>query len=74
MDVDVKRIGPDESFHTGIYVRAKVGARWESVDISVLTKEALLKWLKSNGGDNIVAEDVVGILLGHGHLHEKKGG
>ena len=58
---------------TGIYVRAKlVSDDFESVDISVLKPESLLEWLKSRGGDNPWAEDVVGILLGHGHLHAKK--
>lgn len=55
---------------TRIYVRAKHDSgKWESVDIICLTKESLLDWLKSRGGDNPHAEDVVGILLGHGHLH-----
>jgi hypothetical protein len=55
---------------TRIYVRAKhESGRWESVDILCLTKESLLEWLKSRGGDNPYAEDVVGMLLGHGRLH-----
>ena len=56
---------------TGIYVRAmRESGKWESVDIPCLTKESLWEWLKSRGGDNPYAEDVVGILLGHGHLHQ----
>lgn len=54
---------------TGIYVRALDGTRWVSCDICELDKASLLEWLKSRGGDNPWAEDVVGILLGHGHFH-----
>jgi hypothetical protein len=54
---------------TGIYVRAKVDNKWKSVDIAQLDKESLLRWLRSRDGDNPWAEDVVGILLGHGNLH-----
>ena len=58
---------------TGVYVRAQFSdGKWGSVDIAILTKESLLSWLKSRGGDNPWAEDVVGILLGHGHLHDKE--
>lgn len=64
--------GDPESFPaTGIYVRAQFpDGQWSSVDIYCLTKDSLLGWLKSRGGDNRWAEDVVGILLGHGHLHD----
>lgn len=56
--------------HTGIYVRAKhKNGGWESVDIVLLEKESLLEWLRSRGGNNPWAEDCVGLLLGHGHLH-----
>lgn len=56
---------------TGIYVRAWSDSddKWVNADIARLDKESLLYWLKSRGGDNPWAEDVVGILLGHGHLH-----
>lgn len=69
--VDEKRFSESETWgNTGIYVRAKhESGKWESVDIVLLTKTSLLEWLKSRGGDNPYAEDVVGILLGHGHLH-----
>lgn len=60
-----------DNLSTGIYVRAKhESGKWESVDILCLTKESLLDWLRSRGGNNSWAEDVVGILLGYGHLHE----
>lgn len=54
---------------TGIYVRAKVGDKWDSYDIAQLDKASLLAWLLSRGGSNPWAENVVGILLGHGPLH-----
>lgn len=67
LHVDPSRIGLGES---GIYIRA-VGpeGKWGTFDIVDLDKESLLTWLRSRGGDNPWAEDVVGILLGHGHLH-----
>lgn len=66
LKVDKKRIGFGE---TGIFIRAKKDNKWGSYDISELTKESLLSWLKSRGGDNKWAENAVGILLGHGNLH-----
>ena len=54
---------------TGIYIRAKHDGKWGSYDISYLTKVSLLSWLKSHDGNNPWAEDVVGILMGYGHLH-----
>lgn len=55
---------------TGICVRAqRENGTYETVDISSLTKESLLVWLKSEGGDNRFAEDAVGIMLEHGPLH-----
>jgi len=60
-----------ESDRTGLPIRAKFEPhdRVYTTDIYLLTKESLLEWLKSRDGDNAWAEDVVGILLGHGHLH-----
>lgn len=60
---------------TGILVRASLTkadgtAKWDSFDIYYLEKASLLTWLKSRGGENKWAEDVVGILLGHGALHD----
>jgi hypothetical protein len=59
---------------TGLYVRAfnPISERWEGHDIVFLAKDSLLSWLRSRGGDNSWAENVVGILLGHGHLHPLK--
>jgi len=57
---------------TGVYVRAlNTSGEWINADIAQLDAESLLTWLRSRGGDNPWAEDVVGILLGHGHLHKK---
>jgi hypothetical protein len=57
---------------TGIFIRAKTDAgRWVTCDISELDKSSLLSWLRSRGGDNVWAENVVGILLGFGNLHDK---
>lgn len=50
---------------SGVYVRAKVGERWENVDAVYLTKESLLEWLRSRGGDNPWAEEFICMLLGH---------
>jgi len=70
--VDPERLEPN--FSTGLYVRAKrPDGKWISADLCQLDKPSLLAWLKSRGGNNRWAEDTVGILLGHGHLHETQG-
>ena len=69
------RSSAEQDLHgaTGIYCRAKsVDGKWGSFDIAELTRESLLIFLRSRGGDNPWAEDCVGILLGHGHLHKLK--
>ena len=64
---DPTRIGIGE---TGIYIRAQdINGKFISCDISELTKASLLEFLRSRGGDNPWAENCVGIILGHGHLH-----
>ena len=51
---------------TGLFVRAKqADGRWGSVDIAELDTVSLQSWLRSRGGENQWAEDVVLILLGH---------
>ena len=65
---------------TGITVRALVKSSrpderpddYECVDIGELDKPSLLRWLRSRGGANEWAENVVAILLGFGPLHEPK--
>ena len=56
---------------TGLYIRAKIAGQWQSVDIADerVSKADLLGWLRSRGGANRYAENVVGILLGRGPLH-----
>lgn len=55
---------------TGIFVRAWTAeGRCVTACISELDRASLLAWLRRDDGDNPLAEDVVGILLGHGHLH-----
>lgn len=51
---------------TGIYIRAEIEGKWESVDIGDkrLSNEQVLEWLKSRGGDNPWAENCVLLLLG----------
>ena len=59
----------NKKLETGIFVRALTPDGYKSVDIALLTPESLLKWLKSSGGNNPLAENAVGMLLAHGHLH-----
>lgn len=56
---------------TGIFVRAQnKNGKWETTDIVHLDSQSLLEWLRSRGGQNVWAEETVGILLGHPHsLH-----
>ncbi len=69
LKVDSRREG-DVRHATGICVRAQnPDGSWASADIYELTKGSLLEWLRSRGGENPLAENVVGVLLGHGHLH-----
>lgn len=63
-----RAINEDLREATGIYVRAKCNGKWGSYDIATLEKESLFQWLRSRGGENVWAENVVGILLGHGPL------
>jgi hypothetical protein len=50
---------------TGIYVRAQDDeGRWHSADVARLDEPSLTEWLRSRGGENLWAENVVRILLG----------
>jgi hypothetical protein len=50
----------------GILVRAiNVNGLWDNIDIAHLDAESLLTWLRSRGGANDYAEQVVFLLLGH---------
>jgi hypothetical protein len=55
----------DRNGSTGIYVRAIVDGKPQSVDIACLDADSLLGWLRSRGGNNAWAEHVVLMLLGH---------
>ena len=70
LKVDQSR-GILSGIRTGIMVRAKSNDRWVSVDIGVLDSTSLLLWLRSRGGENEWAENVVGTLLGHDCIHPK---
>jgi hypothetical protein len=73
MNVDPKRWqmvidNPEirDGYETGIFVRAKLpNGKIDAVDIAFLDKDSLLKWLRSRGGHNEFAEEVVLVLLGH---------
>lgn len=64
--VDPARRGVEEP--TGILVRARHDDRWVNADIAELDETSLTRWLKSRGGDNPWAEQVVRILLGHPNI------
>lgn len=50
---------------TGVVVRALHHGTWVTVDIAHLDRESLLVWLRSRGGRNRLAEQLVLRLLGH---------
>jgi hypothetical protein len=52
----------DNRSTAGIYIRAKVGERWDSVEIAQLTRASLVEWL-SEEPDR--ALQVVLLLLNH---------
>lgn len=54
---------------TGIFARATYKGKWLSVDIYYLEKDSLYEFIK--GGANPWGDDIIGILLNHGHF--KKG-
>ena len=51
---------------TGIYIRAEVDHKWGSWDIGdpAVSDEQVLSWLRSSGGYNPFAANVVGLLIG----------
>ena len=55
---------------TGIFIRAKVNGKWDSVDIGDvrLPDAEVATWLSSSGGENVMAEKVAMILLGRDPL------
>jgi len=69
LTVDEGRLAELGDKSTGIFVRATRNGSYGTYDIAALDAPSLLEWLRCRGGENKWAENVVGILLGHGHLH-----
>lgn len=64
MKIDPKRI---ESYEPGcIPIRALHEKKWGTWEVPQLDKESLIEWLKPRSIE--YHKDVIGILLGHGHL------
>ncbi len=64
---DPERIN-DQGLHnfTGIYVRAvDPDGKWDNADIAELDRASLKAFLRSRGGRNTWAENVVAVMLGH---------
>ena len=56
----------DREEQTGIFVRAQnTSGEWVSADIARLDRDSLFAWLRSRGGENLWAENVVLQLLDH---------
>lgn len=63
LTIDPTRVG---QVPTGIPIRARgPDGGWGTFDIFDLTRDSLKTWLRSRGGENEWAENVVLILLGH---------
>lgn len=63
--IDERRVRADP-MDTGINTRALgLDGKWGSYDISLLTCESLLRFLRSRGGRNQFAEATVLLMLGH---------
>lgn len=76
MSEDALKYVPEKPYHadpkrivvgpTAIFVRAVDGeGKWHSADIVTLDRDSLIRWLRSRGGKNLLAENVVLVLLGH---------
>lgn len=64
LEVDPIRAGRDLQ-ETGIPVRARLGEKWGAWDIVFLREASLDAWLRSRGGQNEFAENVVKAILGY---------
>jgi hypothetical protein len=73
LHIDPQRAEMADNFpRTGAFVRAKdQSGKHQSVDITLLNKASLLALLRSRGGRNEWAENMVGLLLGHGPFHDR---
>lgn len=67
------RVDPEREHlpESGIYICAVHPVTERSVfcDLAHLTRESLLVWLRDHDRD--WAHDIIGVLLGHGHLSEE---
>lgn len=66
--VDPSRIGLHS---TGIYIRAILDDRWGSHDVVHLDADSLISWLHSRGDCNPMAENMLGVVLGHDQICER---
>jgi len=63
-----KRVDPDRAdLHglTGFYCRAMNGDKWVSADIAELDRDSLRAFLRSRGGENLWAENIIAGLFRH---------
>lgn len=60
---------PDTS-NLGLLVRVKNGPGWDVADAYALTRESLLRWLRSRGGKNLWAENIIMDIMGYDHFDE----
>lgn len=66
MKIDPERL----DLESGIPIRAydPRTERWGTYDMAQLDKESLIEWLRDAGVEYL--KDIIGILLGHGHLRD----
>lgn len=70
MKIDPTRIGGYEPLCIPIRALDPRTEQWGSFDVAKLDKESLIEWLSKR--DLNYVKDVVGILLGHGHITDKE--
>ena len=55
-----------EDYETAIFVRAVYpGGKVDNADIWLLDRKSFFVWLRSRGGDNLWAENVLMLVFGH---------
>jgi hypothetical protein len=70
--IDPQRVAEGEYYRTGILIRAWNGEKWVTADIAQIDKRSLYVWLRSEGGNNRLAENTVAIFLGHEHFEAEE--
>ena len=66
LQTDPNREGDQMHGLTGVFIRAKGrDGKWGAFDMAELDSRSLTEWLKRDGGDNLLAENCVRIMLGH---------